>query len=254
VIVAFTDDDVIADPQWLSALASNFVSDAVGCTTGLILPAELDTRAQYWTERHGGFGKGFERRVFDLAENRPSGALFPFAAGSMGSGANMAFRTRILREIGIFDAALGAGTAARGGDDLAAFVSVIRAGYQLVYEPAAIVWHRHRRSEAGMQNQAYGYGVGLGAYLTKFALEDPSVLLHYLKALPAAAAHLLNPASDKNARLPDDYPVSWKWRERLGILAGIPAYLKSRAAFRTPLKVADAMLVSGQGKSEPVGK
>jgi O-antigen biosynthesis protein len=254
-IVAFTDDDVIADPHWLGALVTNFADDAVGGVSGLILPAELDTRAQYWTERHGGFGKGFERRIFDLGAHRPKGALFPFAAGSLGSGANMAFRTRVLRAVGGFDGALGAGTIARGGDDLAAFVSVVRAGHQLVYEPEAIVWHKHRRSEAGMHSQAYGYGVGLGAYLTKFALEDPAVLFHYLGALPAAAAHLLNPASGKNARLPDDYPARWKWRERLGILAGGPAYLRSRAAFRTPLKTAATATVERwPSNSEPVGK
>jgi cytochrome b561 len=105
-----------------------------------------------------------------------------------------------------------------------------------------------------MHNQAYGYGVGLGAYLTKFALEDPSLLLHYMMALPAAAAHLLSPASGKNARLPDDYPARWKWRERFGILAGVPAYLRSRAAFRTPLKAPSATVERWPSSSEPVGK
>jgi len=253
-VVAFTDDDVIADPHWLAALVSDFADDAVGCVTGLILPVELETRAQYWTERHGGFGKGFERRVFDLGEHRPKGALFPFAAGSFGSGANMAFRTRVLRDIGGFDAALGAGTHARGGDDLAAFVSVVRAGHQLVYEPEAIIWHKHRRTEAGMHNQAYGYGVGLGAFLTKFALEDPAVVLHYMRALPAAAAHLLNPSSGKNARLPDDYPAAWRWRERLGIAAGVSAYLKSRASVGTVPQQPAAALPRWPRESEPVAK
>ncbi len=56
--VAFTDDDVEVDPGWLRALATRFAlrpdEDAV---TGLILPAELETQAQLWFERHyGGFG------------------------------------------------------------------------------------------------------------------------------------------------------------------------------------------------------
>ena len=232
-VVAFTDDDVLVDSRWLAALLRNFAaSDRVGCVTGLILPAELETRAQYWTERHGGFGKGLERRVFDLDEHRSPGPLFPFAAGSFGSGANMAFSRRALEAMGGFDGALGAGTLARGGDDLAAFVSVIQAGYQIVYEPQAIVWHHHRRGVDGMEKQAYGYGVGLGAYLTKFLLERPETAWHYLKALPAGVAHLLGGASAKNARLPPDYPSSLRWSERRGILAGMPAYLRSRASFR----------------------
>jgi glycosyltransferase involved in cell wall biosynthesis len=230
-IVAFTDDDVIGDPQWLGAIAANFARDRqVGCVTGLILPAELDTRAQYWTERHGGFGKGFARRSFDLKENRPRDILFPYAAGSFGSGANMAFSRAALERIGGFDSALGAGTLAKGGDDLAAFSSVVKAGFRLVYEPGAIVWHHHRRDDQGMRNQAYGYGVGLGAYLTKTLLDDPPAILHFARALPRAAIHLLSPHSGKNSRLPPDYPRDLQWRERLGMLAGIRAYFRSRSS------------------------
>jgi O-antigen biosynthesis protein len=137
-IAAFTDDDVIADPRWLASLAGNFEqSPKIGCVTGLILPAELETRAQFWTERHGGFSKGFQRKVFDLEQQRPAAPLFPYTAGQFGSGANMAFRMDALRQIGGFDSALGAGTLARGGDDLASFFAVVTAGYQLVYEPCS---------------------------------------------------------------------------------------------------------------------
>jgi O-antigen biosynthesis protein len=232
-LAAFTDDDVVVDGSWLRVIASNFATSAtVGCVTGLILPAELRTRAQYWTERHGGFGKGFERRLFDALENRPPDRLFPFAAGSFGSGANMAFRAEVLRRLGNFDAALGAGTLARGGDDLAAFVSVVRSGYQLVYDPAALVWHHHRPDERDMGRQAYGYGVGLGSYLMKTSLDDPGVLLHFVRTAPWAVAHLVNPASSKNRRLPADYPAMLKWKERAGVVVGFWAYLRSRAALR----------------------
>lgn len=208
----------------------------MGCVTGLILPVELETRAQYWTERQGGFGKGFDRRVFDLGRNRLPDPLFPFAAGSFGSGANMAFRTSVLQALGGFDSALGAGTPARGGDDLSAFVSVIRAGHQLVYDPGAVVWHHHRRSEEGIERQAYGYGVGLGAYLSKTLVDDPVVLFQFIAAAPWAIAHLFSPGSAKNARLPEDYPAGLQWRERLGIVAGFPAYVRSRAALRRRLR------------------
>jgi GT2 family glycosyltransferase len=232
-IVAFTDDDVIVDSRWLSALASHFAASAkIACVTGLILPAELETRAQYWAERHGGFGKGFERKLYDIGAHRSGGRLYPYAAGQFGSGANMAFRTDVLRQIGGFDSALGAGTLARGGDDLAAFFEVIQTGHQLVYAPDAIVWHHHRRDEAGMYRQAFGYGVGLGAYLTKLVLDRPASLLQLAAALPAGLVHLFAPSSPKNKRLADDYPAALVWRERLGILAGMPLYVLSRAGSR----------------------
>lgn len=230
-VVAFTDDDVIADPRWLSALCQNFDDEGrTGCVTGLILPAELETRAQYWTERHGGFGKGFARKIYDLDEHRPEGPLFPFTAGQFGSGASMAFRTEALRQIGAFDSALGAGTPARGGDDLASFFAIIQAGFRLVYEPESIVWHHHRRDEQGMRRQAFSYGMGLGAYLTHAVVNDPMNAVRLGRAFFAGIRHMMGSSSAKMQRLPDDYPRSLVWQERLGILNGIPGYLKSLQA------------------------
>lgn len=227
-VIAFTDDDVIVDRSWVAMIAANFFqSPRIGCVTGLILPAELETRAQYWTERHGGFGKGLSRRLVDPDRAQDYGPLFPYAAGAFGSGANMAFRREALLRMGGFDPALGAGTIAKGGDDLAGIFAALDAGYQLVYEPGAIVWHHHRRSEEGMRRQAYGYGVGLGAYLTKLVVDDPRRILLFARKLPAAARHLFSPRSAKMSRLPDDYPRRLVWSERLGILMGIPCYLRS---------------------------
>lgn len=232
-VIAFTDDDVIVDPSWVAAIAANFASDArIGCVTGLILPAELETRAQYWTERHGGFGKGLSRRVFDPGHADRQGPLFPYAAGVFGSGANMAFRREALMRMGGFDAALGAGTLARGGDDLAGFFGAFEAGYQIAYEPGAIVWHHHRRDEDGMRRQAYGYGVGLGAYLTKLVIDDPRRLGVFARRFPAAARHLFSRKSAKMARLPADYPRRLVWSERLGVVMGISGYLRSLHALR----------------------
>ena len=139
-IVAFTDDDVLADPGWLRNLVSAFGDDpSIGCVTGLIFPVELETQAQEWLEGYAGYAKGLVRTAFDLHEHRPDDALFPWTAGTLGSGANMAFRTDLLRQLGGFDAALGAGSMAMGGDDLAAFFDVVASGSTLVYEPAAVV-------------------------------------------------------------------------------------------------------------------
>lgn len=241
-IVAFTDDDVLVDPRWLTMIAAQFArNDSIGCVTGLILPAELETRAQYWAERHGGFGKGFVQKLYDLADHRRPGRLYPYAAGEFGSGANMAFRTEVLRRIGAFDAALGAGTLARGGDDLDAFFAVIQAGYQLAYEPGAIVWHHHRAEEAGMRRQAFGYGVGLGAYLTKLVLRRPGAAFQLALAVPEGLAHIFGRSSPKNRRLADDYPAALVWRERFGILAGIPLYLLSRAGARRATGIPGAL-------------
>jgi GT2 family glycosyltransferase len=233
LLVAFTDDDVVADRGWLARVVEAFsVSQDVGCVTGMILPLELETAEQVWLEGYAGFNKGPERRLFDLAENHPGDPLFPFAAGTLGSGANMAFSMRALGEIGGFDPALGAGTPARGGDDLAAFLEVLLHGYRLVYEPQAVVHHRHARNFPALRRQVYGYGVGLTAYLTKCLLDRPRLAIPVARQLPRALAHALGARSAKNARRPADYPRVLVRLERLGMLAGPAAYLRSRRQSR----------------------
>ncbi len=228
-LVAFTDDDVVADERWLERIVAAFEeTPGAACVTGRIVPFELVTRAQELLEGYAGYDKGEARRVYDLGPGRPRDPLFPFAAGKLGSGANMSFTRAALDEAGGFDPALGAGTRARGGDDLAAFFEVLQRGHRLVYEPGAVVAHRHARDASVLRRQMYGYGVGLTAYLTKCVLDRPGLLPAALRGLPAAAAHVLRPGSDKNARLPAGFPPELIRAERLGMLAGPFAYLASR--------------------------
>lgn len=237
-LVAFTDDDVVVDREWVGRLADAFARDpAIGCVTGMILPLELETPAQGWLERYAGFNKGFATEVYDLGRADTS-ALFPYAAGTFGSGANMAFRTDALRAIRGFDPALGAGTTAKGGDDLAAFFDVIVAGYALAYEPAAIVHHQHHRTFAALEAQTFGYGAGLTAYLTKTVLDHPARTRDMLVRLPHAFRHALSPSSAKNERLPADTPRTLVRRERLGMLVGPALYLRSRWEARTDTRPA----------------
>ena len=124
--VVRTDDDVVVDPEWLAAIAEAATSGpGVECVTGLILPAEIATPAQELLEQFGGYARGYRRRRVDLGEHRPADPLFPFTTGRLGSGANIAFDAAKLRARGGFDAALGPGTPARGGEDLLAVFDVL---------------------------------------------------------------------------------------------------------------------------------
>jgi GT2 family glycosyltransferase len=228
-LVAFTDDDVVADERWLEAIAAAFASTpGAACVTGRIVPFELATLAQELLEGYAGYDKGLTRQVYDLSGYRPPDPLFPFAAGKLGSGANMAFTREALTGLGGFDPALGAGTRARGGDDLAAFFEVLQHGHRLVYEPGAVVAHRHARDPDALARQMYGYGVGLTAYLTRCVIGRPRLLPAAMRGLPAAAAHVLRRRSGRNARLPADFPPALLRAERLGMIAGPFAYLASR--------------------------
>jgi hypothetical protein len=62
------------------------------------------------------------------------------------------------------------GTVTHGGGDLEMFFRVLKEGYTLVYEPSALVRHRHRRDYAQLQEQIINNGVGFYAYLVRSAL------------------------------------------------------------------------------------
>ncbi|MFJ2649205.1 glycosyltransferase family 2 protein [Streptomyces sp. NPDC087420] len=249
-VLAFTDDDVVADPHWLTALTEPFAADPrLGCTTGLILPARLTTPAQILLESHGGFAKGFTPRLYDPAAPPADEPLFPFTAGSFGSGANMAFRAQVLASVGGFDPATGTGTPARGGDDLYAFVRVLSAGHRLRYTPGALVWHHHRETWQDLRNQAYGYGAGLTAYLTAILVRRPALLPSLLWKLPrglaharAITAHRAGPdagttpgtstAPGAHGAQAHPWPRSLSRLERRGMLHGPLGYLKARLRTR----------------------
>jgi GT2 family glycosyltransferase len=232
-LVAFTDDDVAVDRHWLSSLARAFLDDRdTACVTGLILPLELDTRAQLWFELFGGFGKGFQRRSFDLGPNRPPDALFPYTAGRFGSGANTAFRTGVLQALGGFAVELGAGTPAHGGEDLDAYLNVLRAGHRLVYEPRALVWHPHHLHLPGLKQQIHRYGIGLSAAFSKRLADGPDERRAILRRLPAGLAYAVHPRSAKNRSKGPDYPARLTFLELAGMLRGPIAYGLARRSAR----------------------
>jgi len=232
-ITVFTDDDVLVDPDWLTALVQGFNNgDRVACVTGLILPRELETPAQLWCEEHGGFGKGFAPRIFDLASHRPEDPLFPYRLSMFGSGANMCFRTDILRQFGGADPALGAGTPTRSAAEFPAFYNVIMHNYQIVYRPDAIVYHSHHKLYERFRQQFYGYGVGFTAFLTKIILENPGVIFALLKRLVAGLIFLFNPKSPRHAKKEASYPRELNRLEVLGMLYGPFAYFRSRRLVR----------------------
>lgn len=228
-IVAFTDDDVLVDRRWLERLGRVFAEDAQAvCVTGMIAPRELETLPQQWVEGNETYDKGLHRRVFDPSHKDGEHPLLPYASGACGSGANMAFRVRYLHDAGGFETALGTGTVAMGGDDLAAFYDVLNSGHRLVYEPAAIVLHPHHREYAALRRQVYGYGAGLGAHLTRCLLRDPRmVLVLALNAasLQARAARVLRPPAV--AGLPP-WPKDLVREHRRGLLSGPGRYVLSR--------------------------
>ncbi len=172
-IIAYTDDDVIVDTEWLKAFAFLFAENPeVMAVTGLVVPFELETRAQVLFEMYGGFGRGFERKWHRFnSDSLPWTAL---GTGQHGTGANMAYRKSVFDQAGQFDPALDVGTVTNGGGDLEMFFRVLKEGHTLVYEPAAMVRHRHRREYAQLREQLANNSKGLLAYFRRSIIAYPN--------------------------------------------------------------------------------
>jgi GT2 family glycosyltransferase len=227
-IVAFTDDDVMVQPSWLSRISAEFADPAVTCVTGLVEPAELESLWQWWFECAAGFGRGTERRVYHLTASPTSSPLFPYELGSYGTGASMALRKSALPPGWAFDEALGAGSPAAGGEDLDLFLDVLTLRGTLVYQPAAFSFHRHRADGAGLHAQMRGYGRGLTALLAKRLLTRPQERTLLLRKAAAGVRHVLGPefrTGSKDSVAAAPYPRGLRLQEALGMIQGPATYL-----------------------------
>lgn len=169
-VVAFIDDDCEADPNWLDGLRVSLADPDVEAVTGRVRPASLATPPQRWFEAQFSFDRGTIARRFTQWDRRPWYPLWP---GGIGTGCNMAFRRRALDAVGGFDEILDMGTTIGGGGDLDIFARLLDHGCVIEYTPAALVWHHHRATAAQARRQFWGYGVSVGAVLTKAVIERP---------------------------------------------------------------------------------
>lgn len=262
-IIAFTDDDVRVDPLWLQAIGRRFALDPdLEAVTGLILPAELETPAQIWFERYyGGFSAERTFAAMTLKADKAGPRVLRgsrvtatdidghavrrfsvYGAGAFGAGANMAFRRGVLQRLGGFDLALGTGTPARGGEDLAATISILWSGGKVGYEPTSIVYHRHRRELDELLHQLGGNGLGFTAMLTSLVSHDSRHALGLAWQLPLAVWQMLRQTLTRigtrggrvgetdGAHQDAPYPRKLVVTELLGYPKGPAAYLRSRRA------------------------
>jgi len=135
-IIAFMDDDMTPDEQWLANLRTVF--DAHNCmgVGGRIIP-KWNAPKPSWLQMEAPYGIGpGVLGDFSLGEEPKETRIPPW-------GGNMAFRREAFERYGHFRTDLGlVGTQRMLGEDTEFGRRLIKAGEKIVYTPLAVVYHR----------------------------------------------------------------------------------------------------------------
>lgn len=236
-IIATIDDDAVAHPDWLERLLSAFSRADVAAVTGNILPVELATPTQQHFEDHSGLGRGFRR--FEVGPAWFAAHRYGVPTWDLGATCNAAFRRSIFADpaVGLMNEALGAGMPSAVGEDSYLLYRVLAGGHSVVYEPEAVVWHRHRSTPEALTRQLVGYyRGGVGHHLATVQHDaDLRALRSLVRALPEWHARELVRSLTGRSNL----PIRLWWHRVRGTLGGPWAYARSLARVRrlgrTPL-------------------
>lgn len=137
-IVAFTDSDCMADPDWLTYLVAKFLSSGLAAVGGPNLSPPEDSLVP---------------ACVAVSPGVPTHVLLSDEVAEHIAGCNMAFRREVLQEIDGFDRQYRA-----AGDDVDICWRLQDKGYTIGFSPAAIVWHFRRNTVDAYLKQQRGYG------------------------------------------------------------------------------------------------
>ena len=220
------DDDVVVDPDWLGRAARRFHDEPLSPRHRIEPHAKSRDSRACSSSVFAAFGKGFSHRTFSLDRAPEGDALFPYAGGTFGSGANTVLRAQAADLLGGYEEALGTERRARG-ENLALFIRLLQAREEIAYEPSAFVWHRHPSAPCAAA-PGDQLRIVLYAMLTHQWLAGGD-RARMLRAAPAGFAYLRDADSRRNRAR----GATFRGRsgdEALGLAAGPLAYLKSRAS------------------------
>jgi glycosyltransferase involved in cell wall biosynthesis len=234
-VVAFLDDDAVAEPGWSAALLAPFHEDLrVAAVTGRVLPLALETEAQRLFEANGGFSRGERQVRLPRDAGQPlHGRSVPLIAWavSVGSGCSLAVHRWRMLSLGGFDEALDLGPALPGGGDHDALWRLLDRGWSVVYEPAALARHEHRRDLRAAYGQIVGHQRALVAFLTKSLFPKRGRARRRMEILAFLAWRLVKPAV-RILRPRDPLPLGVRLRMLGHCWMGLGAYPAARKIVR----------------------
>jgi GT2 family glycosyltransferase len=136
-IMAFLDDDVVVDEEWLKWLLQPYSDSNVGGVGGRVIP-HGEPKDFFHPVKHSEIGK--VRKNGMVLGNFDTPTPEQIEVDTL-QGCNMSFKKELLLKIGGFDENF-EGNCFRDDTDLC--FRVRNLGYKLVYQPKALVWHMYK--------------------------------------------------------------------------------------------------------------
>ena len=135
--VAFTDDDVRPDPDWVAGAAAVMRESGADILGGRILPQWERTPPPWLAARP------WLRGPFTIMDHPRPCVVFEARGIPNVWGANMVFRREVFARVGRFDPDLGlSGKKLYRGEEIELVRRALAAGCRVVYDPRLVVWHR----------------------------------------------------------------------------------------------------------------
>lgn len=131
-IIAYLDDDAIANPEWINEISKTFANQYVGCVGGRIFPI-WETAEPTWLPETF-------RTVYTILDY--SKDIKEMKYPDIPFGANMAFQKRLLKEFGGFRTDLGRKGTNLLSNEESEVMKKIGNDYKVIYNPNIIVQHK----------------------------------------------------------------------------------------------------------------
>ncbi len=165
-LLAFTHDDVLVEPDWLENLIGSLFSHGPrAVVTGRVMGRpEPGVKGFAPSTREDTVAQVYRGRI-------NADVLYPMS---------MALYRSAVQEVGLFDERLGPGTAWPAAEDNDLGFRLLEAGYQIVYAPEAVLYHRAWRAGRDYYHLRWNYGAGQGAYYAKHMQLDDRYMLKRL--------------------------------------------------------------------------
>lgn len=169
-IVSTDDDVIIKDKKWIYKFLEEFKNNSkLGYVSGKVeMYKETSNESSELWEKKGGLSKGEAKKYWSLSFLRQfKYKIFPWPMHKMCAGANQMIKKDILLKVGGYAEFLGT----KGNVDgltLEIGYKIARAGYELIYNPNIVIYHKHPTTNEDIKKKLYYYGMqdtGVAMYI-----------------------------------------------------------------------------------------